>query len=271
MRSRRTPRTAQRRGGARRIRTRPPITSLADFVDAIRELRQAWTDENWVQAWYRGHADAGWPLTPKYYRVFGTYDYLTEGELRDDFQRRGRQLVTTYNPRDDWEWYFTMQHHGAPTRLLDWTDGALIALYFALCPHPKHDAAVWVLDPFWLNRRCHDFDAPALPEWDGAKPYLPPIYSDDALPGPPLAIDPPHVTQRFSVQRSHFTIFGDDASEQLAEFGSEEESRLVKLTVARRAIAEMRYDLHACGITENTVYPDLEGLSRELTDLHRPR
>jgi len=42
--------------------------------------------------------------------------------------------ITEWRPENKWEWYFLMQHYGAPTRLLDWSDGALVlvALYFAL-------------------------------------------------------------------------------------------------------------------------------------------
>src|SRR6516164_9147939 len=76
--------------------------------------------------------------------------------LRTEFKRRGGQL-TAEKPADRWEWYFLMQHYGAPTRLLDWTDGALIALYFAVRPHVESDefegknAVVWALDPGCLN------------------------------------------------------------------------------------------------------------------------
>ena len=57
-----------------------------------------------------------------------------EQDLRLEFKRRGSQLAGEGKPSDHWERYFLMEHYGVPTRLLDWSDGALVALYFALKP-----------------------------------------------------------------------------------------------------------------------------------------
>ena len=47
-------------------------------------------------------------------------------------------------PPNNWDLYFLMQHYGAPTRLLDWTESALIALYFAVRDNPGYyDSAVY--------------------------------------------------------------------------------------------------------------------------------
>lgn len=52
-------------------------------------------------------------------------------------------------------WLTLMQHYGLPTRLLDWSESPLVALYFALSSDEdaKADAAVWVLNPMKLNKK----------------------------------------------------------------------------------------------------------------------
>jgi hypothetical protein len=100
--------------------------------------------------WFRGHSNSEWSLVPKLYRQ-EDHDRNTEDEIREEFITRAPSL-TEAHPSNEWQWYFLMQHYGAPTRLLDWTDGGLIGLYFAVRDNRGcSDAAVWMLDPWWLN------------------------------------------------------------------------------------------------------------------------
>ncbi len=237
--------------------------------------------------WFRGHARADWPLTPSIYRP--TRAGTDEVEMHAEFERRGRQLFSeAHLPRDHKEWYFLMQHYRTPTRLLDWTDGALLALYFALSEHVREqerqrplDAAVWMLDPEWLNRRTwkrldpeHSYtEGVMLTEWAESDPWFPVPFGEKPLLVPePIAIDPPHVARRVAVQHSHFTVHGtrQDGLERLA---NERDSRLVKITIQQGKAKSILRDLATSGITETTVFPDLEGLSRELhlKLLYRPR
>src|SRR5437588_9541168 len=141
--------------------------TVSDFLMVVKEIRERFDfrkDDPWGP-WFRGHTIAQWKLCPRLYREYGDYQTIRErkieDEIREEFIVRAPILCEHLPAGDErsaeWEWYFMMQHFGTPTRLLDWTDGALIALYFAVKDNAGfYDAAVWVLDPYALNRRAID-------------------------------------------------------------------------------------------------------------------
>lgn len=257
-----------------------PARCVAEFLDSATKIRDQWRPKPSQMAWlpwFRGHADESWKLQPVLYRPLSrrrsstTVDpILADALLRAEFKRRGGQF-TTEKPKDRWEWYFLMQHYGAPTRLLDWTDGALIALYFAVRPHVESDlyeginAAVWVLDPYELNDLSLENPhrgvlASGSPD---TRPYLPETGNlAHRFPNKPIAIDPPHVARRLAVQRSRFVMFGYDEHgiENLMGNGK----RLVKIVVASEMCETIYRDLQTCGVSQSTLFPDLEGLAGEL-------
>ncbi len=271
-----------------RILGAAPVESVEDYLKSVRKIRDEWSnDDKFWKPWFRGQACESWDLRPQLYRRDDktmTEVLDNEEEFRLEFERRGLQLVSDERfPKTEIEWYFLMQHYGAPTRLLDWTDGALMGLFFAVAhrfnkrdPDRKKDAAVWVLDPDWLNEQTtnkkDDIEGVALPEWPIIKEYLPEKFAEEKLGKKyPLAIDPTHVARRLAVQRSRFTIHGS-VFKGLEKIAARNKSpRLRKIVVARKAVKSIRKDLETCGISHSTLFPDLSGLGLELKRLWSAR
>lgn len=237
--------------------------SVAEFVTTVSDIRNEWSSasEEWVDPWFRGQADAEWQLIPGLYR----FKEADEHELRSDFERRARPLAVEEKLFTPWDWYFFGQHYGMPTRLLDWTEGSLLALYFAIRSGISgRDAAVWALDPWWLNTQVLNKNEVMLPTEPEITPYLPHIFSKETLPPFPTAIAAPHVSRRMAVQRACFTIHGriPDGFSEVAKDG--DMKGLAKIVVPHQKLPSIQKDLHTCGISETTVFYDLEGLVREL-------
>ncbi|HET7422610.1 MAG TPA: FRG domain-containing protein, partial [Gemmatimonadales bacterium] len=112
---------------------------------------------------YRGAADASWPLYTSLDTLGGVSPPHSKADLEEhilrNFIRYARPHLGT-TPVDEWEILVSAQHHGAPTRLLDWTYSPLVAAHFAtIRGAPGVDRAVWQLDWKALHRR---FGVPEL-------------------------------------------------------------------------------------------------------------
>jgi hypothetical protein len=249
--------------------------TLSKFIGRIKQIKAEWEDKDGDQPalWFRGSRNAAWRLIPKLYRSKApTKDLLEdEDEIREEFVRRAPSL-TTHNPRNAWEWYFLMQHYSAPTRLLDWTEDPQIALYFALMESEAYqDAAVWVLDPWRLNKLVLKTDEVLPPGSDGLadsdrrkyEPWLPNRFdAKRRLRKPlPVAIFPNQFDRRIAAQRSCFTVHGLK-KDSLDSLFSKAQKLLAKIVIPAYAIEDVRNELEGCSVDEATIYPDLEGLGK---------
>lgn len=262
------------------------VHEFLDEVNKLRELMRYREDDPW-EPWFRGQKKADWKLRPKLYRgrqLPSKKDLRKrEDEIREEFIKRApiwcEALPAVDEMRAEWEWYFMMQHHKAATRLLDWTDGALIALCFAVKDNcGDNEAAVWVLDPYALNKRASKKKW-AKREWvippsaTGVDPeirkdldrWLPRrfLQQGQRLPRRAVAIEPTHLVRRMSSQHSCFTIHGSDP-EALDKLEGERNPYLVKIVVLRSRVREIERELRRCGVDESTIFPDLDGLGRSI-------
>lgn len=258
-----------------KARNRRPIRSVDEFVSYIGYLQEHWDE----RLWYRGVSSARYKLTPSIYR--GRLAYRSSAADDEEFVfmefiRRAKLRTAVGHPSySRWEWYQTMQHYGVPTRLLDWTEGALIGLYFAL----RHldsvaTASVWVLDPHWLNKQSTGHDRLFCADRPAEKAEFASIvdsYVDDFLnlPALPIAVLPPHSDERVVVQRSVFTIHGSDRKGLHTVFRKARRPKIVQLQIDNDYADLIKGSVAALGVTESTVFPELEGIARDLKEEFR--
>ena len=99
--------------------------------------------------WFRGESDHIEPLVPSAFRKQNGGKYLKESGIMWDV---GRKIVECAEIENHFERLCMAQHYLVPTRLLDWTENILIALFFAVSGEEKSDKKLFVLNSFSLNQ-----------------------------------------------------------------------------------------------------------------------
>lgn len=233
---------------------------------------------NAYRLWFRGQRRAQWPLMSSLHRrieanVQNTKFSCDEGvkvdllydtykTLFNKYKSRAWHLLTTQE-MSDWGIVFSMQHHGVPTRLLDWTESFICALYFAnLGRQPSDDAAIFLLSPEHLNHvTLRREGLVALGEdvnIDHASYH--PRYLRQWSPLHTIAVYPIFTNPRMVAQQSMFTIAGDPFRSLEQQYPS-----VIKKIILPAATYEdsERY-LTLAGSKHFSYFPDLGGLKDDL-------
>jgi len=245
----------------------PEINSLHDVLGATEHVRRRFSQDYFV--WWRGQSSAAksWTLIPKVHRTGARPDY--EKSITSMFMHRARTRYPNCPDDSDLDrWLYLMQHYGLPTRLLDWTDSALFATFFAVRKNEKYDnepATLWALAPVLLN----EFQIDA----QGFKTYNTPVIRSLFLPAfddkaPQVdkiaALFANQVDIRMLVQLSAFTIHG--TAKPLENLDNNDKF-LIKFVIPASAKVGLWEELFRLGIRESNLFPDLEHLAQELAEL----
>jgi hypothetical protein len=206
------------------------VDSWLDFQTKIeRYLTGKWL--------FRGVGSARHELIPSVGRQRESVGYSLSGEkeLFEQFRREALPFLSS-RPSTPWEWLALAQHHGVPTRLLDWSESPLVSLFFAVWGSDDEDSAI----------------------------YIVPRPGEDKLTSDPFAqrkiafYYPGYVTPRLVSQRGVFTVHPTPNETYIPQ-------GIKQIVIARRLKLEFRQKLDATGVHHAAIFADLEGLSRRLT------
>lgn len=256
-------------------------SDLKSLIEDIQNKTVNWRfPDSSMQPWYRGQKNDCPPI-PGILRE----PRFNEFEITRTFRNRALSFEHRNVPetgRLD-KWLFLMQHHGAPTRLLDWSESLLVAIFVALMDFDpaidknKHPT-VWVLNPRELNLLSgidvlpntwveggigfEHFRLAFHPQSEWHKPNI-----NTDIVELPIAVPTVMLDSRMYAQQSCFIVYGIDPNNLCTiqdRFADKARPFLHKFQIDPKQSRKVLDQIRKLGMTFTSVYPDLEGFSREL-------
>lgn len=256
------------------------IYEATSIVNAISHAAQ-WAKAADGGCWFRGVKNNSLKLLPgAYWRA----NYSEVAPLLQFSQEAG--VFSEVGQMDDWKTYYLAQHHGVPTRLLDWTENILTALFFAV---DGWDATttpcVWMIRPSAINYVACKWKGIISPE---NNPELNAWLPSAIKKGPkkvstadggyvydskfPVALYARRNNLRIIAQQGAFTLHGSDPRplDQLCleEFSDNHSDVIARLDFHDIDVEEARNDLYNLGLRRSTIYPDLHNFVLQMKEEH---
>ena len=227
---------------------------------------------------YRGRNDVAEDLRTSLLRLVGDAPSVELHLLRNFRKYAQREDV----PFDSvCNWLALAQHHGLPTRLLDWTYSPYVAVHFATSRLElfDRDGVVWMVDyvlaqeeaPAQLRdvlgaQGMNVFTAELLDDAGGGLRELADLGEDDYV----LFLEPPSLNERIVNQYALFSLMSR-AEARLDEWLEPRPALARRLVIPAELKWEVRDKLDQANITERVLFPGLDGLSRWLARYYAPR
>ena len=193
---------------------------------------------------YRGISNYEFRLLPKVARNWNLEKgilEIIEKKMLTEFKIRSTPFIDNM-PESDWGWMALAQHHGLPTRLLDWTLNPLVALYFACRENIYLDGAVYFaicLNEFDISETASPFDIKETKKWSS-----------------------PHSNQRLASQDGLFTV----TENPLQPIDTGIKYRVIIKSSAKVSLLKT---LNSFGINHCSIFPGLDGVAQYVEERNR--
>lgn len=279
-----------------------PINNVSELLNILKILESYFEDEFGKKAFfiYRGHPSVEYKLIPSIFRKFKQeddkheywkYSLSNENEMYMHFIKEAKLYIKNIDDNTNegyLEWMVYAQHFGVPTRLLDFTNNPLVALYFACSKEENKDGAIWIVN-LTNYKKFHSkelINEPNVNEDTTKNKLIYEIISElknGSLNSSkvPIHFIPYYFDERMSAQASSFLIWGEDdhpfeemidnenyINISFAKNGifvdheGKAEEFVLKITIPHEKKKSILEELDLLGVNPKSIFPGLDSIGK---------